>query len=381
MELNYDELQNLLEKIKDIIKFVDAYNVQRKANKLFLANGDVIDYKFQKNCLAHLVGVNIDYLISTGLFNSKTSYDMLNEICENGYRLNSYTKRGILNYDCIFSKHIMEKLEKLIQNIKISIHDTQLVCKYDSKRSYYINSKNEKFDYAVIKKYEDNKIGVLTLVKRNNYYVPMSNQLYNSFEDLKETNKELLENQTITILGGLIFNDEITEYSKNIYLSYDEKIKKLDSLKEYVSEFNTVIDITGDYRFFLNKTIQNKNSKNFNYELTDFIVESIRNGKIIDKNIYTDTYLISIIDAFNDYLCKSKVNSDESITNSYSKIAYELKSLKEEMAKLLIEKQSLISENNTLKENNERLIKDNSEFDLREKEIIKILEKRRNYNN
>ena len=63
-------------------------------------------------------------------------------------------------------------------------------------------------------------------------------------------------------------------------------------------------------------------------DLIDLIVESIKEGKLINEEITRDTNLVKIIESFNDYLCKNQENFNENITSSYTKTKKDLEHFK-----------------------------------------------------
>jgi len=88
MKFNLSELEHLFSEINEIINFIELSEYQNRRNRVFLGNGDKINFSVPNDTIAHLLGVNTNYLVSTGRFNSTYSFDILKEMCENPYRIN-----------------------------------------------------------------------------------------------------------------------------------------------------------------------------------------------------------------------------------------------------------------------------------------------------
>ena len=88
MNFNLSELENLFEEMNEIINYFEMSQYQNRRYRIFLGNGDRINYSIPNDSIAHLLGVNTNYLISTGRFNSTNSFDLLKEMVVNPYRIN-----------------------------------------------------------------------------------------------------------------------------------------------------------------------------------------------------------------------------------------------------------------------------------------------------
>lgn len=63
---------------------------------------------FTHNTIAHLLGIDTEYLKSTGQF-TKDSYDILKLICNDSYRLYNMVNQGHLTYESFISDYAQEK--------------------------------------------------------------------------------------------------------------------------------------------------------------------------------------------------------------------------------------------------------------------------------
>lgn len=128
---NYGEFESLTEEIKKKIEWYDrTRNFEESTFVLYLANGENVGIKFARKNLAHLFGINTDYLRSTGLFGKLSSYEILMKICNNPYETHKYVRDGYLTYRNFISDYYDVKLEYFIDNCGINFNDIEFICKY-----------------------------------------------------------------------------------------------------------------------------------------------------------------------------------------------------------------------------------------------------------
>lgn len=346
MNFNLGELEELFEKINKIIDTVEKERYSDKRQQLYLSNGERITISMPNDSIAHLLGINTNYLISTSRFTNTKSFDLLREMCENAYRIHSLHKDGFINYDKLFSPYIFNKLESFDQNLKFDISEIELVCRYNSERAYVNGDSGEKYDYIIVKKYDDDKIGILGLVKKGTTYVPMTNQLYDSFEQAKDNLEKYLKNQEITIISGLNYYNVNTDYSSKYHTTLNQKSEKLSIMKNYRKLFNCTIDVSGDFDYTLDKLKSNRNNDYKDNELINTIASSIKSGSLIEEE-YLETSLVPIIEAFNNFLCSSTKVSN-SAEASYTQLKNDLLELRSKLTELQKEKNSLTTANESL---------------------------------
>lgn len=345
------EIENLFKKIKDFINYVETAKLEDRRITLYLSNGEMLNYCIPNSCIAHMLGINTNYLRATGLFKSENSYEILKEMCENPYRIYRNISDGHLTENSFLSKHIEEKINSFRENIKININDTEFICIYDKSKSYYSSEKNENCDYILVKKYNEDRIGVIYLVRNGFAVVPMSNQIYENIETAKINLEKLLINQEITMLNGNNSFNINTDYKQSYFLTLNQKAEKINKLKEYKNIFKCSIDIIDEYEYCLDKLTSNRTSYYENNIATEKIVNAIVSGSLIDRNSYKNSPLISIIDAYNNNICSKESNNEA--TRTYTEIIKELEEFKNKV--LLLEK-----ENETLNNKNSELTKENS---------------------
>ena len=351
MKINLGDLERLFEEIQEIINFIELSQYQNRRYRLYTAStNNNINYSVPNDTIAHLLGIDTNYLMSTGIFKSTYSFDLLKEMCENAYRINKLYNEGIINYDQLFSPFIYNKIEGFRENIKMNANETELICKYNPERTYISDVVTEKYDYIMVKKYQNGKIGILGLVKKHNYYVPMSNQLFDSFEDAEETLRKYLKNQEITILTGINAFNTFSEYDKTVSLYPDEKEIKVENALKYVDAFDCTLDVTKEVKFLLQNAKKSRINHFEDSDLINIIVNSIKSKKLIDVELFRDTNLSKIIEAFNDHLCETQMSTNTSVELSYSDMKKELLELREIAKKFKEENDELVKNNLELNE-------------------------------
>lgn len=376
MNYNLSELESLFEEIREIINFIELSQYQNRRNRIYLSNGDRLNFSVPNNTIAHLLGINTNYLMSTGMCSSTNSFDILKEICENAYRINKAHRDGILSYEQLFSPYLKQKLEGFKENIKLNTEETVLVCKYDSSRAFITDTKSEKYDYIIVKKYQDGKIGILGIVNKDSYFVPMSNQLFYSFEEAKETLESYLKNQEVAVMTGVNYFNIESDYDRTFNLTLDTKISKIKEIKIYRELFKCILDLSGDYQYSISRLRENRTNHFEDNDLIDIIVNSIKEGKLINTNIFRDTNLSKIIESFNDYLCESQIGEKSSIIETYSQMKKDLEKLREELLQANSKVEELDSQNKSLQETVTSLEEQNKEHKETEEKILALLKPR-----
>ncbi len=372
MNLKLAELENLFEKIQNIIDYMLNSNYEDRRFKLYLSNGQVINFSINNSTLAHLLGININYLISTRLFNSTNSFDLLQMLVENPNRIHKLHNERIIDYNLLFSKHIINKVSHFTENIKLGIKDIEFVCKYEKERTYGVNEFCKDYDYIIVQKLSDEKIGVLCLVKNNGDYAPMSNQIYDNYDSFIEKYKDIIKFQEITLVSTIAVSNVYTDYFKNIYLNLQEKGYKVNNLKLYKKDLNCSIDVSNDLCYAINKMKENVADKNESNSLIDTIIEAIANNKFIDINLFENSYLFGIVFAWNEFLSSNGNNFNPS---NLSEKMSKLKALKEQVNSLTNENEELKNNNQSLIEENDKLSSENNKLTDENKELIEAQNK------
>lgn len=342
---------------------VNDYSSQDKRKKLqiiynlTLDNGDKLRLAFTHNNIAHLLGVDTEYLKTTGLFKGD-SYSILKEVCNDSYRLYSMVKDGHMIYDNFISDFAYEKVQGFKNICGIDLYNIEFICKYSKDNSYITGYQQLEGDYYIAYR-SDNGLFIIGFKKNDNYYYPMTNR-YINFEDEQSVAflNTLLTNQSITMpsMSSLYFvnNDS---YSKTMYVDYTKKAKMIRSLMQYNQKYNVYVDVSSGYSFVLEKLLKKFNENDNMYPICNKMFEYIQNRVSIDvKELEREFGIIpddikTIIDGYNGSLSKDlSAALDEHtkiVMSERDRLSEEnqrhIKEL-EELKKELLETQTLISQ-------------------------------------
>lgn len=372
---------------------VETYNRNSRYKDKFsltFANGDNIKIYVPNSSVPHLLWVNTNYLMSSGLYREKSSYELLNKMCEDRYRLYRYINDNIIDEKQLFSEHIEKKNSAFVQNLKINIFNMIFACPYDSSRSYTTGKETYKFDYILVNKpaYEEKGIFMLGLaanidkVNKSKIYVPMSNQYFESIEEAEERFGLIFNNQKLTI--PTMLTSTSTNNTSKFFLHGDQKLAKARETQQIADKCFATLDVSEDYRWLLKKYYDSMNSGGYvQKDYATIITNCITTGKIITPQMFdlqsfagVNEFHLGIINAHNDFISHdSTVAINDPSVPTYT-------DLKKEVEELTTTRDALISANKELVSTNDILAKENK--DLEEKasdneaiinEAIKVLTK------
>lgn len=376
--MNYvrSDVEKILLDISENIEYYEATGIENRKSLVFLANGDKINYNVPKNSIAHLLGINTAYLISTGIFKEKDSYKILKKMCDEEYYLWNNISKGVVDPNKLFSKHIKKKLEIFKENIKINTYKSEFVCKYKKERTYGLDVDENDYDYIICQKNDENDFMLLGLANNNGKSVPQTSQFFNEINEFKNCLNQLIKNQDLTFITGISLRNNTIDYEKNFNMSNDTKILKFKTLKRYSKKFNSTIDVTKEYEYILEKKLET--SKNY-FESKQYynkVSECISNNKIITEKdlgikdfLELDEELINIVEAFNDVHFNIDTAKETNVT--YSKLIKDLKLLKADLLKAKDDNSYLLNQNRELEEKNEEL---ETKLKLKNEDINKVNE-------
>ena len=359
------EIEELLIKLQECIDLYRRNYINNKNYTLFLGNGEQIRYYITPNNVAHLLGVNLDYLRQTKKYRCTDNFELLQELCESNYQQLNMLTNGKIDQKQLFSPYIDKKIEGFKSNlnvdIKQAINDIEFVCCYESKNSWDVTTKNQKYDYIIVKRLPNDKITVLCIVINGSKCYAMSNQLFDNFEQAKESFKEILTHQEISLVNSLHTYNTYTDSHFKTFITNNQKAEKLNTMKYYKKMFDCNIDISSDYEYILGLLKDNKSEKNENKDTIDKVVEAIINKNIIERYDFEDSILLDVIDSWNNHICSNSVNATEtSITytdaiKSLEKMKKIISDYEEKIVNLESNKKDLESKIQTLSDDKQSL--------------------------
>lgn len=337
----------IINKIEIIINSFEKKRMDEKVTRLFLSNGDSFNFSVSKNNVAHLLGININYLQSTGLINNNSSYNVLKELCKRKPFFRDMIKNNKISLKNIFSTYINQKIDHFFDNISIDLNNTNFVCKYDRNIAINQGFMHHDCEYIICKRCKNDSILLLELKLNGNKIIPMSNKIFSDENEAAEYFDTSLKKQTLMILCGIKFQNDEFDRGKNIYLNPIEKENHLLLLENYKFKYNCYIDIINEYKFYLkNNTYQRKQNAE-NETIINNIINCITNNTIItEKNLDISDFdelpehILMLVNALNNNITSSN--------NKSGKIAYS--KLQEQVARLQSANDMLKNQKNQLQD-------------------------------
>ena len=355
MSYNKYELSEIFDKIDKLLqRYFDKENeynfdekdeeerrndLSKKSYLMFLSNGERIKIKIPKSSIHHLLGINTEYLKSTGLYKGMNSYEIMLDFIKNSNEAFQKHESGIINLDKILSPYINKKLDSLIENLNINTNCCEMICKYDRGKTYGYSADFDDMSYLILQK-KNEKYYVLKLaMSEDGTCFPMSNQVFNSYEECKENLSSYLIYQELTLLNNLwvYYNNSII--GKFYILEYERR-ERLEKLKKLSEDFECTPNIIADFIFSLkirdDKRQGNIRTSNIIEKLCDYI----KNKKVFDISLTNveQEDILKIIETYNDSLFSEITASTD---NSYSDLQTKNKNLEKELERLRLENKSL----------------------------------------
>lgn len=366
---NRSEFDALIEKISKCLEWFEKNKFNDKVYNLLLENGDRLKIHFDSNNIAHLLGIDTEYLKSTGLFKGK-SYEILKQICNDSYRLYTMIKEGHIIYEKFISDFAWNKVESFEKICGINLNDMEFVCKYKKENSYITGNRQLEGDYYIAYR-SDNGLFIVGFKKNGEYYYPMTNRVIDY--DIKETEdflNALLTKQSITMATYTNYNyrnmDGLTTSNRNnIYLDYNKKAVIIRDLLELGEEYDCSVDVSVGYSYVIDKLISKFDSNKKIYLAFQIAFEYILKGNKINirkvKNNCGDVpdEIIIFMEEYNKTIGSKTIDFDDTPEEKTSSDIAELEALK----KQLLEQTARIQELEQL----------NAQYQERENTIKRVL--------
>lgn len=319
--------------------FEHKTDLSKKSYLMFLSNGDRIRVKIPKTSIPHLLGINTEYLKSTGLYKGMNSYEIMLDFIKNPNEAFQKHESGIINLDKILSPYINKKLDSLTENLNINTNCCEMICKYDRGKTYGYSADFDDMSYLILQK-KNEKYYVLKLaMSEDGTCFPMSNQVFNSYEECQEALSSYLIYQELTLLNNLFIYYNNSTVGKFPILERDRK-QKLEKLKKLSEDFECTPNIIADFIYSL-KIRDNKRQGNIRTSnIIEILCDCIKNKKVFDISLTNvdQEDILKIIETYNDSLFSEITASTD---NSYSDLQNENISLKKEIERLRLENKSL----------------------------------------
>lgn len=319
--------------------FEHKTDLSKKSYLMFLSNGDRIRVKIPKTSIPHLLGINTEYLKSTGLYKGMNSYEIMLDFIKNPNEAFQKHESGIINLDKILSPYINKKLDSLTENLNINTNCCEMICKYDRGKTYGYSADFDDMSYLILQK-KNEKYYVLKLaMSEDGTCFPMSNQVFNSYEECQEALSSYLIYQELTLLSNLLVYYNNSTVGKFPILEWDRK-QKLEKLKKLSEDFECTPNIIADFIYSLKIRDDKRQGNIRTSNIIEILCDCIKNKKVFDISLTNvdQEDILKIIETYNDSLFSEITASND---NSYSDLQNENISLKKEIERLRLENKSL----------------------------------------
>lgn len=355
MSYNKYELSEIFDKIDKLLqRYFDKENeynfddeteekrrndLSKKSYLMFLSNGERIKIKIPKSSIPHLLGINTEYLKSTGLYKGMNSYEIMLEFIKNSNDAFQKHESGIINLDKILSPYLNQKLDSLVENLNINTNCCEMICKYDRGKTYGYSADFDDMSYLILQK-KNEKYYVLKLaMSEDGTCFPMSNQVFNSYEECKEILSSYLIYQELTLLNNfwVYYNNSII--GKFYILEYERR-ERLEKLKKLSEDFECTPNVIADFIFSLKIRDDKRQGNIRTSNIIEKLCDCIKNKKVFDISLTNveQEDILKIIETYNDSLF-SAINA--ATDNSYSDLQTKNMNLEKELERLRLENKSL----------------------------------------
>jgi len=372
------EFNDLIDQLDDCLMWYEKSNVEDVRYRMYMSNGEAINIEFSKQSIPHLLGIDINYLRSTGIYKG-SPYSILEDIIENPNRLYGQFKSKNMEPELVFSKHIYKKLNNFKKVCGINIFNIEFIVNYKSHNSYITGEQKLDGDYYIATKIDDDTLSIVGLKENGNLHKPQTNiELDKNDPDSEKFLSQLLTNQILTSVQSLK-RTRFTDYEleeKSFHYYNDQKEEKLKTLEEYAKKYNCHIATNKDCIFYVQKTNNLYAEKNSILQVLAEITEQMQQGKEISSQELETQYgetvnrFKNMIHLYNFTLNNSsKSKSGE----AYLNLAQELESKKDEVLHLQKLLKTLEEKQGQMTEKIHELEDENKELKNREEAIKNIL--------
>ena len=354
--LGKEDDYNFYEKDEDTQKT----DLSKKSYSMFLSNGEIVKIKIPKSSIPHLLGINTEYLKNTGLYKGMNSYEVMLEFIRNADDAFKKHESGIINLNRVLSPYINEKIEAFAENLNINTNFCEMVCKYDRGKTYGYSDDFDNMAYLILQK-KNEKYYVLKLaMSEDGTCFPMSNQVFNSYEECQENLSSYLIYQELTLLSNLLvcYNNSLTG---KFYILESDRREKLENLKKLSEDFGCTPNVIAAYIFSLKIRDDKRQGNMRTSNAIEILCNCIKNKKVFDMNLTNveQEDILKIVEAYNDSLFSG---DNASNNNSYSDLQKKNRSLEKEIERLRLENNSLSEAANCKDEELEKVKAQNEEL-------------------
>lgn len=339
------EFEQIIVKLEEAVKLYKKSDYRYNENKLYLSNGQILEFMFKPENIPHLLGINISALRNSKILSSNKPLDMLEELIQRYTAIYQKFVRGELIYSDVVSPYIKEKIESFETVLKCDINDIYFVSEYSLPRAY-LNGERNNYGCQYYIAFEDGKSEIIFLgLKKpdDQYYYSPSSII--SPSDEKSSDKllaDLISNQRVMIVNCVVRkNIGIFNYLKNA-----DKLILAQRLVNLTNEYNGHLMLSNDFIYNLKK-LMSSYEKDLNVQRFILqLIHAISTGKKISIDCSFDQNCADLVEVYNMSVQKSNKADIQTDLQELKRLKEELllaKSTIEEQKQLLSEKDELIS--------------------------------------
>lgn len=368
--MSSEKFDIIISELQNCIDFYEKLEINRSTYDYSLCSGkNSIRYQINRRTIAHLLGVNTDFLRDADLIRKecKDSYTLLKGLLEYpSYVFLQMSQKGI-PYTKIFSNKIEEKITAFESNILFGFRQIVAILHLDQEKIWQADMPEVMdADYFILKEYQDGYT-VLGLRKSEfgNYYEPISNMFWKK-EELDIYGKYLRKQECTLPYIGKVTEKNALIPKMRAWISNEDKIKKLRFLNELADRYDMSICLAFDYEKLLMKINKEAKEKEYREEFIDGLSTIVQEKKFpIESEIIDKKEYIPLINALNNTFCEGfRKNS-----KPYTETRAELEKTKKQLEKVKEKNINLTTQIDYLTKENEALKK---ELELYRKAMEKI---------
>ncbi len=255
---SYDDFYDYVDMLKSDMDWYERSGFSNKIMHLGLDNGERLRVSFSLSSIAHLLGIQVEYLKSTGVYSkTATAYSIIKSIISNPIKIANLVACGYLTWDKFLSDFAFVKANSFCRMFSY-LDDIKFICKYDKSSSYTTGYSALDGDYYVAYQYNDGLL-IVGLKKDGEYYKPITNRYVSNDDKFLNV---LLTNQVVTVPNYVYMYYLATNtYGNKFTIFQDKKIQMLADAKEYADTYQATCDVSLGYSYALGSLIRARNEK------------------------------------------------------------------------------------------------------------------------
>lgn len=169
-KVNRYNILDVIIQIKKIIIYCEKRLHSEVNGDIYISNGDILKFRIPRKLLPKMLGININQVKNANLYKTENYYEILKRITEEPTILVNALKSGKLDYDKVFDKDAINRIESFLENIKVF------------NRNYILafNPEDGEYDYTLIKQIKNQLLVMKLIIDENENYIPAETYAYDA---------------------------------------------------------------------------------------------------------------------------------------------------------------------------------------------------------